>query len=208
MESTKKVKKSANRNRRRGTSAVRETPSSAVVYRGPCDSRALKNAYDLHTLVFGFSNPITSSAGGVINTVFDPYSQLTSSGNWSSASALFSSYRILGYRLVLMPINQYNKATATTVNPGMILVDRESNTAITTSSAAAAYGSADFVSLERKIVREVRMNGVDEASFIDVAAAPATANRFFIKLYFDGLTASTNYLLYLGWVVVQFRGIK
>jgi hypothetical protein len=49
----------------------------------------------------------------------------------------------------------------------------------------------------------IRMDGVEEAQWVPVAA---TSAFLFIKLFFTGLTASTNYGQYIVRGKLQFRG--
>jgi hypothetical protein len=72
-------KKSRGRKSQKSSSGpIGETPIRAVAYHGPLDTPAFKEQCDLHTFVLRLTGTITSSAGGVLNTVFDGYSQATS----------------------------------------------------------------------------------------------------------------------------------
>lgn len=184
-----------------------ECPVNAVTYTGPISSPAYREASDLHTFVIPLQGTIASTAGGVINTVFDAWAQVSSSPSWASLSAPFKECRLLAMDVTFLPWNQYSKATTVITTPVYTVVDRTSSTPLASLSDAASYSSCQIKSLENRFTRAVRMDSVEEAMWVLVSAGPSATSRFYIKYYASGLSNSTTYGEYLTYIVVQFRGV-
>lgn len=184
----------------------RELAPNATRYVGPIDTPSMKEQLDCHTFALRLTNTIASSAGGVINTVFNPGSQATSSNPWTELSALFEEWRILAYRVHLLPINKY--LVAATNFPVLSVIDREDATTIASLNEAASYASSKEHIIGSTITREVRMCDIGEATWTLTSSTPTASSLGYVKLYGSGLAASTNYYQYLNTVVVQFRGFR
>lgn len=184
-----------------------QTPINAITYKGPFNSPALMEASDLHTFVLVFNGTIASDGTGKIATVFDGYSQASSAADWAGLSGLFKEYRILGFKVIYSPWNQYSKATTVVTAPVRSIVDRTSSTALTSLSDASSYSSCKIHSLENPFSRSVRMDGVDESQWILSGGSPATTSRLYIKLFSNGLSNTITYGDYTSYIVVQFRGL-
>ncbi len=181
-------------------------PSSSVTkYTGPIRSKGMLTQLDTHCFMMVYANAIASDGSGVLAPALDAYSQASSASNWSSATALFREYRILGMETHFLPINRYN--TAVTQFPIISITDRGNSTALTSLADASQFGSSQEHCISDKIVRVIKMDGPDEGQFILTSTFPASSNRLFIKLYGSGLANSTNYFQYISYVLVQFRGI-
>jgi len=143
---------------------------------------------------------ITSSVGGVIDTVVDnnPSGYL----DWSSIAALWDDYRALSLKIEFVPYNRYSKTT-TTCKPFYWVIDRDSNGALTSVNAAAQYESAELKSIEDPWHRTAKMLGSPAAQF-KTTASPAFT--FCLKAYQTGLSASTTYGELLITLLVQVRG--
>jgi hypothetical protein len=183
-----------------------ETPSNAIIYRGPIDTPAYRQSCDMHTFVLCFNGTLSSSAGGVLAPVFDAYAQATSSPSWSGLAALFKEFRILAFKMKYLPWNQYTKVSITTT-PVYVVTDRSSVSALTSLSDATSSASCVVRSLENSFSQTIKMNGIDEAGWTGTPTAPPNASRMFIKWYASALTNSTTYGEYLSYIVVQFREI-
>ncbi len=210
MSANMNTQSSQNSQKKKKRKALKfKEPSDTVSkYLGPIDTPAVKEASDVHSLLMTYGGTLASDGSGVLAPVFDPYSQASSSANWTSAAALFSEFRILAYKFVFMPKNKFNKDTTVTVFPGYAVVDRASNSALSSISQATAFASVLEVSLEGRWQREIRMDSVEEAQFISTASSPATSAKFFLKLFANGLTASYTYGQYVSYTLVQFRGTQ
>ncbi len=184
-----------------------ETPVNAITYRGPFNSPALMEASDLHTFVLVFNGTIASDGTGKIQTVFDCYSQASSAADWAGLTGLFKEYRILGFKIIYSPWNQYSKPTTVTTAPLRSVIDRTSSTALASLSDASSYSSNKIHSLENAFSRSVRMDGVDESQWILSSGSPATTSRLYIKFFANGLSNTTTYGDYTSYIVVQFRGL-
>lgn len=185
----------------------------AVKYTGPIWDRRFRENRNLVVVDLIAQGAISSSAGGIINNVFT-----SGSVTWptfSTWAGLYDEYRVLGMQLEFFPSNRYSKAT-TVCNPGYGVVDHADSAALTTYAQAATYASARILSLEdpwtdRSEYRGssvpslvIRMDGVEEAQWLPVAS---TSSFLAIKLYFNGLTASTGYGMFMLRGLVQFRGL-
>lgn len=153
---------------------------------------------------------LSSSAAGVINTVVS--SSPNTFANWSAYSAIYDEFRVLGMQLEYFPANRYSKTTTVCI-PGIGVVDRNDST--TLSGPSILYESTRQLSLEdpwtdRSEYRGssvpaliIKMNGAEEGQWLSTGS---TAANLYIKLYFSGLTVSTQYGVYYVRALVQFRG--
>ncbi len=175
-------------------------------YTGPIDTLAFREQCDTHTYVLRLAGTIASSAGGVINTVFDSFSQVGATSAWTQLSALYNEFRVLAMKVHMLPVNKYQ--TASTQFPILSVVDRVGTTALSSLTDAAAYASCMEHVTGSTVTRVVRMDGLDEGVFANTASGPSTSARLYVKLYGSGLAASTNYYQYLNTIVVQMRGLQ
>lgn len=178
---------------------------SAIVYNGPVVNSSMKEYLDTHCFLANYSNVIASSAAGVVDTVFDAYSALSNSANFTSLQALFSEYRILGFEVHLSPINPFGAS----VNnfPIFSIVSRDNTSPLASLQAAASYSSAVQHKYGRDIKRSLTMEDAGEAGWVLTSSSPNQGDRLYIKLYGSGFANSTNYYQYLAYVLVQFKGI-
>ncbi len=183
-------------------------PPTALIYRGPSRVPQSKVANDVETLQVQFIGTIASSAGGVISSVITPYSQLTSSPDWTSITNLYTEFRILSIETTFVPWNLYNTPTTTTLAPIYSVVDRSNSTALSSLANAAEYASVQIHEPSKKFKRVAKMAGSGEADWALIGSGPAAAAQFYIKLYSGGNTASTTTHDYLSILMVQFRGRK
>jgi hypothetical protein len=190
------------------------TPASALVYKGPIWTPADQLQQDLIEVSLYYTGTLSSNAGGVINSVFDQtmtYLQL-----WGDYYAAYDEFRVLGVELEYFPSNRYDRLTVTTT-PGVSVVDRDSNNALSGITGSFIYSSARVMSLDDpwtdnhdyrgSSVPSIkwRMDGVNDATWI-TTANPIPTTKPTIKLFFSGLSASTAYGLVLTRYRVQFRG--
>ncbi len=194
------------RSKKKSNTKVVGVPLGAVVYRGPTRLPQEQGADDLVVTQLNFYGSITTSAGGVINSVIDSNSQLTSSADWASLQNIYAEYRVLSMEVTFEPWNKFNQPTTDALAPVISITSRDTNTALASSSAASAYASAEIHSPSTAIKREIKMGGTSEAQFYPVATAPAVADRLYVKLYSAGNANSKTVYDYLTRLVVQFRG--
>lgn len=173
---------------------------NSIGYEGPIITKKDKEQIDTYVVLLKLVSNLSSSGGSQITQTFS--SNPASAGDWSSLAAVWEEYRILGMRVKFRPDNRYSKTT-TICRPGYAVVDRGSSAALGSIQAAANHESAKEVDLEDPWSIEAKMNNADEASFISTASPQAF---IWIKLWFEGLTASTEYgIIETAWRV-QFRG--
>jgi hypothetical protein len=142
---------------------------------------------------------LASTAGGVIATVFS--SDPSTSADFAELAAVFGDYRCLGFEIEALPFDQYSK-TVVHCEPGVGVLDRANSTALASLNASEGYGSSRRLSLENPWKMTLKVDNIDEASFLPTNATVAFE---WIKLYFANLTVSTNYMQILQRWRVQFR---
>jgi len=186
----------------------------STVYRGPVHPRGWQE--NIRTSMVECVQLVTlaSSAGGVINAVFDQ--TMTGLSGWTSLANIWDEFRVLKMVVEYVPANRYNRAATTTL-PGFAVVDRDSNSAITAAATALGYESVRILGLDDPWLPSGQvmgtcykpvswaMNSVEDGIFL-TSNVPTPTVKPNIKLYFNGLTASTTYGTALLRVLVQFRG--
>jgi hypothetical protein len=181
-----------------------EVSANSLSYKGPIVSQAQKKETDTSETTLNFTGLVTSSAGGVIDSFYsdDPLSYGVA--DWTSLTALWHEYRVLGHRVEFSPYNRYSKTTVT-CTPAIVCVDRQSSGTLGTYQVAMSHSSAKKVSWEDPWVMEAKMQNAEEAVFTSTSA---TVARKWIKFYSDGLSVSTVYGRFFVYVLIQFRGRK
>jgi len=161
-----------------------------------------------------YSSGLASNAAGIISQVFDQ--TMTGLTGWAYLGAAYDEFRVLAFQVEYFPNNRYSK-TLVTCAPGFGVVDRDSNGALISTAQAIGYSSVRILSLEDPWTdsKEYRgssvpslkwnMSSVTDGTFL-TTAAPTPSVKAAIKLFFSGLTASTQYGLIVQRVLVQFRG--
>ncbi len=181
---------------------------SMIVYNGPTKLPPSLQENETEIIQMGYGGSISTSAGGVINTVIDAYSQLTSSADWASIQNTWNQYRILSLDTTFYPWNTYNMPTTNVLVPVWSTVDRGDSTALSSITVAASYGSAKLVSPSKPFNRKIKMASIEEADFLPTSSSPASASRFYIKLYSSGNSNSISVYDYQTIVLIQVRGRK
>jgi len=187
-------KKAANKNRGGNSNA-----DTMTRYTGPVAVRGANRQAQITTKEMHQAFQFNSTGAGVFSTVFGSRPDTCSS--WAGFAAVFDQYRTLAFELTFMPDNRYSKTT-TTCLPMLIVSDRDDATALTSLAAACSYDSVKMVSLEDPWSYTMKMDGIEEAAFLDTASP---ANTFYIKTYVSGLSLTTGYGLVLLTYRVQFR---
>jgi len=179
-----------------------ECPVSAQVYRGPVVPRSTLEANTTDTVLLVYQTTLTSTAGGVIATVFG--NAPNSAANWADWNTVEGEYRCLGMQVEFIPNNRYSKVS-TTCRMLCIDDDRRSSTALASYAAATSRPSCRKLSLEDPWKHAIHMAGAEESQFVAVSA-PASVS--WIKTYADGLSINTEYGIVLVYYLVQFRNIE
>ncbi len=193
-------------NRQRRSRDPQKVPSTALVYRGPTRLPSVNQQNDLMTTQINNSGTLTTTAGGVLATVFDSYSQLSTPGDWASLTNLYTEYRVLSMEVEFLPWNTYNMPTTTVLPPLYSVLDRSNNTPLGSIAQAMGYDSVMGKEASKKFRRVIKMASTDEAVWTPVGSGPATASRMYLKLYGTGFTGSTNLYDFITRIVVQLRG--
>lgn len=154
---------------------------------------------------------ITSNASGIVNDSIGT-AGVVGALDWGAVSTNWQEYRVLAMELDFMPANRYSKSTTQTSVLGGCIERTNSVTAITSWANIVTHGSFRFLSLEtpwterESILPMVwKANGPEEMQFVNTSAANATV---YMKLWADGLTASTVYGRYRVTYLVEFRSDK
>lgn len=177
-------------------------PSDAVInYRGPVRvPLAMQERDTVTTYVSWAPSSLVTSAGGIINTVFDD--NISTANDYSSFAAVWDEYRVLALKIEYRPISRYS-STLQPLFPGYVLVDRDDSTAIASAALASNYSSSKLVMLSDPFSHQIKMGGVEDAQFTTTASPVA---RNWIKLRFDNSTVSATVGVVHQFALVQFRG--
>lgn len=150
-----------------------------------------------------FDSDATSSAGGVINTVFTDTP--SASPDFSSLAAVYNEYRTLGMSVSFHPT--VTGAVLGTLNYNVLYLvwaaGASDSTPLSSYTGAANYAVFRVGSLNEPMSLSHKMKGVEESTFVDTTSAVLDYN---FKFYADSLTASTRYGHYTIKWVCQFRG--
>jgi len=186
------------------TSKAMQPSVSAVVYRGPSvPSRYLMEDVPV-TVPIGVSNTLAASAGGVLATVLDAITQITTTTDWTSIALLYKEYRVLSMHVDFGWIDPYS--TGVTKFPIFSATDRQDNTAIASLTDASSRDSARMHQWGKKFTRELKMDTVEESVWTSISNTPSGDARLYIKLYGNGLGASANIFQYYARYLVQVKG--
>jgi len=190
-------------------------PSPSVLkYLGPVWDPGAVGNLDMITANLVYNTTLTSSAGGIISQSFDQ--TMTGLAGWAYIGAAYDEFRVLAMQLEFYPFNRYSKTT-TVCTPGVGVVDRDSNAALTSLAQGFGYASCRILTLEdpwadRRTYKGncepplvFKMDGVNDSSWI-TTATPTPSVKPNLKVYFTGLTPSTSYGMAVQRVLVQFRG--
>lgn len=197
-------KKKVNRKKNK----INPSPNAAV-YNGPLRLPGGSTANDVVSVQLNLIGSVASNGSGVFATVFDAYSQANSSPDWSAYAGLYAEFRILSIDIELVPWNRYLWPTTTNLAPVYSVVDRVQSTALASLNDAASHtASVKIHEGGKKFRRSAKMSGTGEADWTSTSSTPNSDDRFYIKLYSTGNTASLTLYDYLTRCVVQFRERK
>jgi len=122
--------------------------------------------------------------------------------DWSNAAGIYDEFRVLGWKHVFRPNNQYSKTTVV-CRPGYAIIDRADSTALSSYSDAVSYASRKDITLENIWTMQSKMREINEATW-QTTASPAS--KVWLKIYFDGLSLTTEYGILETIFLVQFKG--
>lgn len=178
--------------------------ATALAFNGPIRSEASKEELDVVETTINFTGQIASTAGAIIDSQFsdDPSSYAVT--DWTNFAGTWHEYRSLGIRVEFHPYNRYSKTT-TICTPFIVVADRATSGTLGSYQAAMDHASATKHSIEDPWVKEIRMNGTEEATWKSTAGPTATK---WIKFYADGLSVSTTYGRFFVYNLIQGRGRK
>lgn len=187
------------RNQRRPRRSV--NPSAGVqVYRGPSRLPNTISQQHLMTVELVQIQPATSSGGGVISTVISL--ALSSFNEYTNYSNLFDEWRLLSATCLYKSLSPHTELSTALNNLMVMVVDRDSNAALTTLSSGYQYESAKIFSTNETRSIRYLMSGSEDAQFASVSST----NPGFIKTYSANLSNSTQYGYFLIRGLFQLRG--
>jgi hypothetical protein len=187
-------------------------PSSSSGFKNPNMPKgfqvAASNDLDAKKFIIHQAASISSNVGGKITTVLS--CNPSSAADWTSISAWYDEFRVLGMRLTLISNQQFS---VTAVNNVLYTCfDNDDVTVLSTGNSAAQYGHkyvspaiwahVNGQSPTMLFKRPITKNS--PIPWVDVAIPSNSLGG--IKFYSDGLTASTNYLGYYLEYLVEARG--
>jgi len=156
----------------------------------------------LHTVVLGFDQALNSDVTGAITSVFG--SAPTGVNTWASWIAAYDEFRVLAFDVKYMPNDRYNRGVSIYTSAGYVVADNTDNTPLSAVTKGPDYESCKLVSLDSPFSMTARMN--EQGSDSTYQKSNGVNSYFWIKYFFSGLTASTNYGRCLSTYRVQFRG--
>lgn len=172
--------------------------ANTIVYKGPMRTLKEANQAEVYTLYGALVTTLDSSVGGAINLSLGSWpSGIT---DWSNVQGTFHEVRTLGMKVKYCPNNKYNRGTVTT-RPIMSCVDHTDSGTPGSYAQIGAHESNQIHTLDDTFSVTCKMSGTEEAEFQDTQTVAATGNRFYVKLYSDGLSFSTQY----GIIVIEYR---
>lgn len=180
---------------------IRVPPSGQVTYSGPLRlpraSANVTNRVERLTLVV----TVQSTGAGIINNVFgNDLFTMTESADFT---AIYDEYRCLGLEYKYVP-NYKNVQGTIGFGPLICVVDRDSNAALLTLSAAFNYESALCVTAGTSFTKVVKMDSVKDAGYL--STAPGNVDTWWVKLYGNSVNNTTNYgVMYISGLY-EFRG--
>ena len=177
----------------------------ALVYKGSVKPPSSSNEASVYELYNAQTFTVASNAGGVLSGNYGSWP--SGINDWSNVIGTFHEVRTLGMRLEYVPHNRYTRGTVTTTSVATV-VDHTDAGALGSYDAAANHESGKIRSLDDPFVVTAKMTGSEEAQFQDATLTSSVANRFFIKLYADGLSFSTTYGRVTIYYLYQVRGRK
>lgn len=192
--------------KRKGATRGTDGPSIAAnSYGGSIVLPAMAKQIDSSVRILGDTGSITSTAGGVINTVFasDP----TAMVQWANVIGNYDAYRVLGVEVVLIPFNKGNQtlAVAYALSQGAMIVasDLNSIVAITSQQSGVEFASAKFYHGSEVIRYSVKASNREHMEWVDTNVAPTF--QYSIKTRGDGYFASSTHYQYYVRRLIQFR---
>jgi len=151
----------------------------------------------------GGPDTIQASAGGIVNNVFGDDPSAASWSDWAGLVAVWDEYRVLAMQLMFVPINKYNRASTDTIQPIIVIIDRDDATAVGSEALAMNFESHSVHCGSETWTKSVKMAGVEDAVFLTTAT---TVPSMWIKLYSAGNSASVVLGKIYTTALVQFCG--
>jgi hypothetical protein len=173
--------------------------NTELMYRGPIALPSSVDNTSIARAVLISLSTITSTGGGIIANVID--NNPNGFGDWANFANCYDEYRVLGLKVRFMPSNPYNVTRLT--RPLITLVDRDSAGGMASYAAALNYESSKDWDITRGWTVTARAKGPKDFAWITTAAPVAT---FWIKLYTDTVSNTTEYGLTRNEILVEFRG--
>lgn len=187
------------RRRQRG-----ETPSTAIVYRGPVTVTGGPANQRTLTTNITVTGVVASSASGIISSVYNT-TYFTGATEWTSYwTNLYQEYRVLALKLTYEPY--YTPGFPTSALPSVgagAAVHNALLAAPTTLAAVLENSTHKLFHPGRKHVQTWKMGSVEESEFTDVNSS---SNKGGAYIFCDGLSNSTTYGKFFVTTTVQLRG--
>lgn len=175
-----------------------QSSGSWIKYSGPI---RLPFTYEQNTIATtnsSYYGAFTASAGGVCDFVLGS-GLITSIGDWSSISAGYHEYRVLGMEMDFQPSVSYTSSYP----PLVWVADRGNNGTLGSYAAGANHESAILKSSRYPHKTTIKMIGVEESSWIQVGI---TTSTIYIKVYGSAFASVQTVGAYLLTFLLQLRG--
>jgi hypothetical protein len=192
-----------------GRKKISSNPATAVVtYLGPLITPSERRQQDLYTMVTHTDGLVGTGGAGTSAPVFTSYPGAPGGGlgappDWAGLAGIYDEYRTLAFEVRCFPIRKYDPTSLTLHNEGGMVVDYDSNAALTNLGQADRYSSCVYGSTYKTFSNIARMSGPENSQFI---GSGITTPTMWIKMWFDTLTISVNYWHVTITYRLQFRG--
>jgi hypothetical protein len=200
-------KKNKNANRKGRGMSSNPPNANQILYRGPVKlQEAIEpeiKTVELHAL----TNVSTTVTSGTVDLNVSSGTVRTNATSFSSWATLYREYRVLGIRANFIPDFENDHVGTPTVSgtlPWATVVDRDDASAVGSVANIVDNTSLIIYPLNRRWIREAKMDSTVEADFVAVTTDPS--GFFAIKLFTTGQFAAVTGLgvLYATYLV-QFK---
>ncbi len=174
------------------------TDSTILKYTGPLMIPKSLNQDHVICVNFSYFFPLNATVGGVVDNAYSDQS-VVSANDWANIAGSFHEFRVLAFQMHFEPLVSY-----TTNYPAFVtVIDRSVATTLGGYTSAANHESCQLWSSRYPKRVIARMDGPEEADWVSTTTS---SNKYFIKHYGTGFTASQNVGNILFTYLVQFRG--
>lgn len=156
---------------------------------------------DLHTVLMSRDDVLITDGSGQLATVYSNDPSVSSA--WGSLAGIYDEYRVLAFRLDVMPSDIIGGSASTIRQAIAVVTDYDTSAPLTGYTLANQYSSCKEFQPGKKFSYRAYMSGFENSQYISTGSASPT---FWVKLWSSGNTTSLKAANARAVWVVQFRG--